>query len=74
MNNINTNFVSIQRKFNENDPPPFPTYVPPADNVEVPENLYHPDVFVMDSDSIIYPKVEEAKRRSGAKLAKVRGK
>lgn len=46
----------------------------PNENEPVPENLYHPDLFAMDTDTIIYPKVEEVKRRTGAKIAKIRKK
>ena len=74
----NNNFFNIvfffsKRKIDPNNPPPFPTYVP-NENEEQPEDIYHPDLFVMDNDTIIYPKVEEVKRRTGAKTARVRGK
>jgi len=59
------------RRFEAGDQPPFPTYIP-SENEQVPEELNHPDVHLMESETIIYPKVEESKRRTGAKLAKVR--
>lgn len=67
------NFFKSFRTIDPSNPPPFPTFVP-NDGEEVPENLYHPDLFVMDNDTIQYPKVEEAKRRTGAKTARVRKK
>lgn len=63
----------FRRGFDPKQPPPFPTFVP-NENEPAPENLYHPDLFAMDNDTIIYPKVEEVKRRTGAKLAKIRKK
>lgn len=65
--------IKRHRGFDPLNPPPFPTFVP-NENEQVPENLYHPDLFAMESETITYPKVEEVKRRTGAKLAKIRKK
>lgn len=68
-------FFYLFRRLTERSPPHFPTFF--QDDLTEPmfEEMYHPDLHIFDEPTIVFEDLPQEKiKRTGAKLAKVKGK